>query len=265
MSEPPSTEGEVHDFTLQLGEREVTFDLDEAVYALDGDVFGTFKRGERAGALSEVRLLAPCTPTKIVAIGLNYAAHAAEANHEVPDEPLIFLKPPSSVIGPGETIVYPAISQRVGFEAELVAVIGRRARHVSVDDALGYVLGYTCGNDVTARDFQRKDGQWTRSKSFDTFCPLGPWIVVGLDASDLAVRCRVNGDLRQDGNTQDMVFGVKELVASISAVMTLLPGDVILTGTPSGIGPLQPGDRVVVEIEGLGILENHVQDAVLGS
>jgi len=236
------------------------------VHRLASTLEDGLRAGPRVAALEEVALLAPCQPTKIVAVGQNYAAHAAELGSAVPLEPILFLKPPSAVIGPGASIAYPHhLSNRVDYEAELAVVIGRQAYRVRREEAERYILGYTCANDVTARDLQRRDGQWTRSKSFDTFCPLGPWIVVGLDVSDLAVRCRVNGDLRQDGNTQDMVFGVKELVASISAVMTLLPGDVILTGTPSGIGPLQPGDRVVVEIEGLGILENHVQDAVLGS
>jgi 2-keto-4-pentenoate hydratase/2-oxohepta-3-ene-1,7-dioic acid hydratase in catechol pathway len=206
-----------------------------------------------------VTLQAPCQPTKIVAVGQNYAAHAAELGSAVPPEPILFLKPPSAVIGPGAAIAYPQhLSEQVDHEAELAVVMGRRAYRVRRDEAERYILGYTCANDVTARDLQRRDGQWTRSKSFDTFCPLGPWIVVGLDTSDLAVRCRVNGELRQDGSTRDMVFGVNELVAAISAVMTLLPGDVILTGTPSGIGPLQPGDRVAVEVEGIGVLENHV-------
>lgn len=231
---------------------------EDVVYAIAGDVFGAFERGAQVSTLSEVQLLAPCTPTKIVALGLNYAAHAAEAHREVPDEPLIFLKPPSSIIGSGQTIIYPSISQRVGFEAELAAVIGRRARNVSADEALSCVLGYTCGNDVTARDLQRKDGQWTRSKSFDTFCPLGPWIVTDVDPSDLAIESRVNGEVRQHSRTSDMIFAVAESIRCVAQVMTLEPGDVILTGTPAGVGLLQRGDRVEVEIEGIGVLENTV-------
>jgi 2-keto-4-pentenoate hydratase/2-oxohepta-3-ene-1,7-dioic acid hydratase in catechol pathway len=231
---------------------------DDVIYAIEGDAFGTFERGERVGVLPEVQLLAPCTPTKVIAVGLNYAEHAAEAHHEVPDEPLIFLKPPSAVIGPNESIVYPPISQRVDYEAELVAVIGRQARDVSADEALDYVLGYTCGNDVTARDLQRKDGQWTRSKSFDTFCPLGPWIVTDLDPADLAIEARVNGQVRQQSRTRHMIFSVPELIYHVTQVMTLAPGDVIMTGTPAGIGPLRPGDRVQVEIEGIGVLANSV-------
>jgi 2-keto-4-pentenoate hydratase/2-oxohepta-3-ene-1,7-dioic acid hydratase in catechol pathway len=230
----------------------------DSVYALKGDVFVAFERGERVGTLSQVRLLAPCTPTKVVAVGLNYADHAAETKHEIPAEPLLFLKPASAVIGPGENIVYPPLSQRVDYEAELAAVIGRRTRNVSVDGALDRVLGYTCGNDVTARDLQRQDGQWTRSKSFDTFCPLGPWIVTDLDPSDLAVESRVNGKVRQRSRTRHLIFSVAELIHHVAQVMTLEPGDVILTGTPAGIGPLQPGDRVEIEVEGVGVLENGV-------
>lgn len=231
---------------------------DNEVYAIEGDVFGDFERGERVGALSEIRLLAPCVPTKIVAVGRNYAEHAAEMQSQVPTEPLIFLKPPSAVIGPGAAIVYPPISQRVDYEAELAVVIGRRAKNVPANEALNFVLGYTCGNDVTARDLQRKDGQWTRSKSFDTFCPLGPWIVTGLDANDLAIESRVNGAVKQRSRTSQMIFSIAELIRHITQVMTLEPGDVILTGTPAGIGPLQPGDRVEVEIEGIGVLGNTV-------
>jgi 2-keto-4-pentenoate hydratase/2-oxohepta-3-ene-1,7-dioic acid hydratase in catechol pathway len=208
--------------------------------------------------LTAVRLLAPCRPTKILAVGLNYRTHAAEAGYDVPSEPLVFSKPPSSVIGPLETIVYPALSQQVDYEGELAVVIGRQARSVSPVKAHDFVLGYTCGNDVTARDLQRRDDQWTRAKGFDTFCPLGPCIVTGLDTAHLAIRTHVNGEIRQDASTADMVFNVAELIAYVSQVMTLEPGDVILTGTPSGVGPLQPGDVVDVEIEGIGALRNPV-------
>lgn len=232
---------------------------DGGVYRLAAAPEEGLLAGPRLASLDEVTLLAPCQPTKIVAVGQNYAAHAAEVGGSVPAEPLLFLKPPSAVIGPNMAIAYPHhLSRQVDYEAELAVVLGRQAYRVRPEEAAQYILGYTCANDVTARDLQKRDGQWTRSKSFDTFCPLGPWIVAGLDASDLAIRCRVNGQLRQDGRTADMVFGVHELVAFVSAVMTLLPGDVILTGTPSGIGPLEPGDRVAVEIEGIGTLENHV-------
>jgi 2-keto-4-pentenoate hydratase/2-oxohepta-3-ene-1,7-dioic acid hydratase in catechol pathway len=198
--------------------------------------------------LAQVRLLAPCEPTKIVAVGRNYAAHAAEHGADVPQEPLIFLKPPSAVIGPGDTVRLPALSSHVEHEGELVVVIGRRARHLRRENALDCVLGYTCGNDVTARDLQRRDGQWSRAKGFDTFCPLGPWIETELDPSDCVVSCLVNGVMRQRQPTADMVFDVATLLCFVAAIMTLEPGDLVLTGTPSGVGRLQAGDRVEVVI-----------------
>ena len=230
----------------------------EAVYAVEGSIFGQFRRAEKVAALTEVRLLAPCQPTKILAVGLNYRTHAAEAGMDVPSEPLVFSKPPSSVIGPLEPIVYPTLSQHVDYEGELAVVIGQRARNVLPEKAPDFILGYTCANDVTARDLQKRDNQWTRAKGFDTFSPLGPCIVTDLDPAHLAIRSRVNGEIRQDGSTADMISGVAELIAYISQVMTLEPGDVILTGTPAGVGPLQPGDVVEVEIEGIGILRNPV-------
>lgn len=232
---------------------------DQAVHHLASDLWAEPNPGPLVASLDEVELLAPCQPTKIVAIGRNYAAHAAERGAQIPAEPLFFLEPPSAVIGPGATIQYPDhLSHEVHHEAELAVVIGRQARRVSQQEASAFVWGYTCANDVTARDLQSRDGQWTRGKGFDSFCPLGPWIVPNLDTSDLRVRCRVNGELRQDGRTRDMIFSIGELIAYVSAVMTLEPGDVILTGTPSGVGPLLPGDRVAVEIEGIGTLENEV-------
>ena len=230
----------------------------EAVYAVEGSIFGQFRQAEKVATLSDVRLLAPCQPTKILAVGLNYRTHAAEAGMDVPLEPLVFSKPPSSIIGPLEPIVYPVLSQHVDYEGELAVVMGQRARNVPPQKAHDFILGYTCANDVTARDLQRRDNQWTRAKGFDTFSPLGPYIVTDLDPAHLAIRSRVNGEIRQDGSTADMVFGVAELIAYISQVMTLDPGDVVLTGTPSGVGPLQPGDVVEVEIEGIGTLRNPV-------
>ena len=230
----------------------------EAVYEVEGSIFGEFCRAEKAAALTEVRLLAPCQPTKILAVGLNYRAHAAEAGLDVPSEPLVFSKPPSSVIGPLEPIVYPVLSQHVDYEGELAVVIGQRARNVLPEKAHEFILGYTCANDVTARDLQRRDNQWTRAKGFDTFSPLGPCIVTDLDPAHLAIQTRVNGEVGQNATTADMVSGVAELIAYISQVMTLEPGDVILTGTPAGVGPLQPGDVVEVEIEGIGTLCNPV-------
>ena len=231
----------------------------ETVYALAHDPFGGALPGHEVAPLEEVELLAPVRPTKIVALGKNYRAHAAEMGSDVPAEPLIFLKPPNAVIGPGQPIRLPEASARVDYEGELAVVIGRRARHVPREEAWRYVLGYTCANDVTARDLQRKDEQWTRAKGFDTFCPLGPWVVTDLDPRRLTVETRVNGEVRQRGNTADLVFDVPHLVAYISGVMTLEPGDVILTGTPAGVGPLQAGDVVEVEIEGIGVLRNLVQ------
>ncbi|HEV3233138.1 MAG TPA: fumarylacetoacetate hydrolase family protein [Candidatus Dormibacteraeota bacterium] len=197
-------------------------------------------------------------PSKIVAVGRNYVAHARELGHEIPTEPLIFLKPPTTVVGDGDSVVYPAASTNVHHEGELAVVMGQRCHAASIDEALSFVAGYTCANDVTARDLQEKDGQWTRAKGFDTFCPLGPEVVSDLDPGALVVVCRVNGAVRQEGNTSDMLFGVPQLVAYISGVMTLEPGDVILTGTPPGVGPVQRGDEMEVEIVGIGVLHNRV-------
>ena len=212
-----------------------------------------------AVSLAEVTLLAPCEPTKIVALGLNYRDHALEFGHPVPEEPLIFMKPSTAVIGPDEAIVYPAMSRQVDYEAELAVVIGKTARHVPEDKALEYVLGYTCFNDVTARDLQKKDGQFTRSKSFDTFAVLGPWIETEIaDPGHLTVEAFLNGARRQHSNTRNLVFGVNYLVSFMSRIMTLLPGDVIATGTPSGVGPMQPGDVVEIRVEHIGTLRNQV-------
>lgn len=223
-----------------------------AFLPLTGSPFEAIPLPSPAGAepipLAEVRLLAPSEPTKIVAIGRNYAAHAAEHGADVPQEPLVFLKPPSAVIGPGDTVRLPALSSHVEHEGELVVVIGQRARHLRREDALAYVLGYTCGNDVTARDLQRRDGQWSRAKGFDTFCPLGPWIETDLDPNDCVVSCAVNGVVRQRQSTADMVFDVATLLHYITAIMTLEPGDLIMTGTPSGVGRLQAGDLVEVVV-----------------
>jgi 2-keto-4-pentenoate hydratase/2-oxohepta-3-ene-1,7-dioic acid hydratase in catechol pathway len=198
------------------------------------------------------------SPSKIVCVGRNYAEHAKELGNEAPAEPLLFLKPPSAVIGNGDTIVRPALSQNVHFEGELAIVIGRDARNVRANEWRDYVLGFTCANDVTARDLQKKDGQFTRGKGFDTFCPLGPHIETDLDISDLRLTTRVNGETRQDGRTSQMIFSPGLLIEYITAVMTLVRGDVVLTGTPSGVGPLNAGDVVEVEVEGIGVLRNHV-------
>jgi 2-keto-4-pentenoate hydratase/2-oxohepta-3-ene-1,7-dioic acid hydratase in catechol pathway len=231
----------------------------DLVRLLDGHPFSGVDLTDQLAPVDQVKLLAPIIPSKVMCVGKNYADHAAEMGGEVPDEPLIFSKPATAVIGPGAPIRLPALSEEVHHEAELAVVIGRLSRKVAVADALDHVLGYTCANDVTARDLQRRDGQWTRAKGFDSFCPLGPWIETELDPTDgLSITCRVDGEVRQSGTTADLVVSVAELVAHVSAFTTLLPGDVLLTGTPAGVGPLLAGQTVEVEVEGLGTLANPV-------
>ena len=208
--------------------------------------------------MEDVELLAPCCPSKIVCVGLNYVEHAKELKMKLPEEPILFLKPPSAVIGPGTEIIVPKSSERVDYEGELGVVIGKRCKAIAADEAKKHILGYTCFNDVTARDLQQKDGQWTRAKSFDTFAPFGPWIA-SIDPSDADIKTRVNGQIRQSSNTADLIFGVPSLIEFISNVMTLEPGDVIATGTPPGVGRLEKGDVVEVEIEGIGVLKNRVK------
>jgi 2-keto-4-pentenoate hydratase/2-oxohepta-3-ene-1,7-dioic acid hydratase in catechol pathway len=211
--------------------------------------------------LDDVRLLAPVLPSKVVAVGRNYAAHAAEFGSEVPEDPLVFLKPSTAVSGPGDPIPLPSISRRVDYEGELAVVLGRLARDVRAEEAYRHILGYTCGNDVTLRDLQDKDGQWTRAKGFDGSCPIGPWIETELDPTDVRIETRVNGETRQFATTADMVFGVATLIEYVTSFMTLLPGDVIMTGTPEGVGRLAPGDLVEVDIDGIGVLANTVEGA----
>jgi 2-keto-4-pentenoate hydratase/2-oxohepta-3-ene-1,7-dioic acid hydratase in catechol pathway len=232
---------------------------EENLHPVKGSLFGEFETGDESLPIGEVKLLAPVEPSKIVAIGMNYKDHAAERGKPLPPEPLIFLKPSSAVIGPDETIVYPRMAGRVDYEGELALVIKKRA-HLLAEDAPveEYILGYTCFNDVTARDLQDKDGQFTRAKSFDTFAAVGPCIATGLDPSRLKLKTFLNGKLRQSGSTANLIFPVAFLVRFISQIMTLLPGDIITTGTPAGIGPMQPGDRVDVQIEGIGTLSNTV-------
>jgi 2-keto-4-pentenoate hydratase/2-oxohepta-3-ene-1,7-dioic acid hydratase in catechol pathway len=210
--------------------------------------------------LANVRLLPPCAPTKIVCVGRNYAEHAKELGNEPPAEPLIFLKPPSSLIASGDGIVYPAMSQRVDYEGELGVVIGKRARNIRREDAMGYVRGYTCVNDVTARDLQKKDGQWTRGKGFDTFCAVGPCLALRdeLRIEDLRIRTLLDGQVKQDGYAREMIFPVDVILSYVTSFMTLEPGDLIATGTPPGVGPMQPGSTVRIEIDGIGVLENEV-------
>ena len=217
------------------------------------------KLGDRH-PLASVRLLPPCAPSKIVCVGRNYREHAKELGNEVPAEPLIFFKPPSSLIASGDSIEYPALSQNVHYEGELGVVIGSRARRVSAADAVDYIFGYTCVNDVTARDLQRKDGQWTRGKGFDTFCPTGPWIVPREDVvfEDLRVRTLLDGEVKQDASVGEMIFSVNAIIAFVTQFLTLEPGDLIATGTPSGVGPMQAGSTVSIEIHGIGALQNKV-------
>jgi 2-keto-4-pentenoate hydratase/2-oxohepta-3-ene-1,7-dioic acid hydratase in catechol pathway len=232
---------------------------EEFIAGISGHPFGSIQLTGERYSLSQVRLVAPMLPSKVLAIGRNYADHAREMGGEVPDEPLVFLKPSTSVIGSGEAISYPtALSQRVDYEGELAVVIGRLCREVPQERAHEVIFGYTCANDVTARDLQKKDVQFTRAKGFDTFCPLGPWIQTELDPSDLAITTSVNGEVKQSSRTSKLMYDIPALIAHVSAVMTLIPGDVILTGTPEGVGPLDIGDEVSVFIEGIGTLSNRV-------
>lgn len=233
---------------------------EEKIGPINGDIFGEFQRAEADIPFDNVKILPPVQPSKIICVGRNYVAHAREHDAEVPEVPLIFLKPPSSIIGPGETIMLPPQSQQVEHEAELALVIGRRGRRIKAEDAPDYILGYTIANDITARDLQRSDSQWTRGKGFDTFCPIGPWIKTDFDPSDALITCYVNDEMRQMASSRDMVFTDRQIIAFASSVMTLEPGDVILTGTPAGVSPLMAGDIVRVTIEGLGELENSVAE-----
>jgi 2-keto-4-pentenoate hydratase/2-oxohepta-3-ene-1,7-dioic acid hydratase in catechol pathway len=230
----------------------------EKIGILEGDPFGVFRRLKATLSLNDVKLLPPVHPGKIIGIGRNYAEHASERGVDIPQIPLFFLKAPTTVIATGETILLPPQSQRVEHEAELAVVIGKPGRWIDAEGAKDHILGYTIANDITARDLQQIDDQWARAKGFDTFCPLGPWIDTDFDPSEAMLSCRVNDELRQMGSTHEMIFPVHQLVAYLSSVMTLLPGDVILTGTPAGIGPLISGDILETSIEGLGTLRNPV-------
>ncbi|MEV6444344.1 fumarylacetoacetate hydrolase family protein [Amycolatopsis sp. NPDC051716] len=210
--------------------------------------------------LADVRLLAPILPSKVIAVGRNYAKHAAEFGNDVPSEPMLFIKPSTTVIGPNAAIRRPSGIGRVDFEGELAIVIGQPVKNVPAARAASVILGYTVANDVSARDLQKSDGQWGRAKGFDTFCPIGPWIETSIDASDLSLRAEVDGELKQDGRTSDLVHRIPELVEFVSGVMTLLPGDIILTGTPEGVGPIEGGQSVSITIEGIGTLTNPVED-----
>jgi 2-keto-4-pentenoate hydratase/2-oxohepta-3-ene-1,7-dioic acid hydratase in catechol pathway len=230
----------------------------QSIQVIQGKPFGKIKLTDDHYQLSRVKLLAPCVPSKIVALGLNYRSHAAEVKSALPSVPLIFLKPSTAVIGPEDNIIYPPSSKQLDYEGELGVVIKKTAWRVPREQTLDYILGYTCFNDVTARDHQRSDGQWTRAKGFDTFAPMGPCIETELDLGNVVIETYLNAELKQKGSTCDLIYSVPELVSFISNVMTLLPGDVIATGTPSGIGPMVPGDIVEIRIESIGTLRNYV-------
>ncbi len=230
----------------------------KSIQAIEGKPFRYIKPTDHYYQLNEVKLLCPCTPSKIVALGLNYRSHAKEVNIPLPDAPLIFLKPSTAVIGPEDNIVYPPSLTRVDYECELAVVLKKPVWKASIEEALSYVLGYTCFNDVTARDLQSRDGQWTRAKGFNTFAAVGPCIETELDSGNVVLETYLNGERKQQGNTNDLIYAVPELINFISNVMTLLPGDIIATGTPSGIGPMYPGDTVEIKIEPIGTLRNYV-------
>lgn len=229
------------------------------LFPIKGSIFRKFSLAGEGVPIGETILLSPVIPGKIVAVGRNYRDHAAERGRPVPKEPLLFLKPPSAVIGPHDSILYPDMAKRVDYEGELAVVMKRKAVRLDKEaDVFAHILGYTCLNDVTARDLQDKDGQWTRAKSFDTFAPIGPCIATDLDPSRLRLKTFLNGKLRQSGNTRSLIFPVSDLLRYITRIMTLFPGDIVTTGTPAGIGPMYPGDRVDVQIEGIGTLSNTV-------
>lgn len=225
---------------------------------LIGDFFDDKKVLEEV-KLNQVKLISPICPSKIICVGFNYRSHADEFNENVPEEPVLFMKPPSAIIGNGEEIVCPPSSFRIDYEAELAVVVAKKAKNVTAADANEYIFGYTIANDVTARDLQEKDDQWTRAKSFDTFLPLGPWIDTAVNPSDLKIELRLNGVLKQSSTTASLIFSVGDLFSYISQIMTLIPGDLILTGTPSGIGRMEPGDVVEVYVENIGTLKNVVK------
>lgn len=231
----------------------------EKVREISGDIFGKFEITNKTYDSSKVKLLAPCEPTKVILVGLNYIDHAKELRMDLPDEPVIFLKPSTAVIGPEENIIYPKMCKQLDYEAELAVVMKRRAKNIEPKEVKDHILGYTGYNDVTARDLQRKDGQWTRAKSFDTFSPLGPYIVGGIDPNNLKIELLLNGKIKQSSNTNNCLFPTEKLVSFISQIMTLLPGDVIATGTPVGVGPMRAGDTVEVRIEKIGTLKNYVK------
>lgn len=236
----------------------IVIEEDHTVREIKGDFFDKYEILENQYSLLEIKYLPPCMPSKIIALGLNYFDHAEEFKLKIPEEPLIFLKPSTAVIGHKENIIYPKMTERLDYEAELGVIIKNKVKNIKSKEVYENILGYTCFNDVTARDLQKKDGQWTRSKSFDTFAPLGPYIVTDLEPNNLEIKLRQNGKVKQHSSTSKMIFKIEEIVSFISQIMTLNPGDVIVTGTPSGVGELQVGDIVEVEIEGIGTLTNYI-------
>jgi len=235
--------------------------VDQKIHPIEGDIFGEFQIGQEGYDPEKIKLLSPCQPSKVILVGLNYLDHVKESqsSNVVPEEPVLFMKPSTSVIGPEEVISYPEAVERLDFEAELAAVIKDKCKNLSPSSVPDHILGFTCLNDVTARNLQKKDVQWTRAKSFDTFCPLGPFIVDKIDSNNSKIESYLNGKLRQSSNTNQMIFSVERIVSLVSQVMTLLPGDVISTGTPAGVGPMQPGDTVEIFIENIGTLRNYVK------
>lgn len=231
---------------------------DNVVREIVGDIFNNYKVIEKKYSLSDITFLPPCIPSKIIAVGLNYFDHANEFKMKIPDEPLIFLKPPSTLIAHNSRIIYPKMSKQLDYEAELAVIIKDKIKNIEPAYVFKNILGYTCFNDVTARDLQKKDGQWTRAKSFDTFAPIGPFISTELNPDKLQIKLYNNGQLKQNSSTSNMIFKVATVVSFVSKIMTLFPGDIIATGTPSGVGQLELGDIVEVEIEGIGILKNNI-------
>jgi len=236
----------------------IVIEEDHTVREIKGDFFDKYEILENQYSLLEIKYLPPCMPSKIIALGLNYFDHAEEFKLKIPEEPLIFLKPSTAVIGHKENIIYPKMTERLDYEAELGVIIKNKVKNIKPKEVYENILGYTCFNDVTARDLQKKDGQWTRAKSFDTFAPLGPYLVTDLEPNNLEIKLRQNGKVKQHSSTSKMIFKIEEIVSFISQIMTLNPGDVIVTGTPSGVGELQVGDVVEVEIEGIGTLTNYI-------
>lgn len=233
--------------------------LGDKVGEVEGDIFSEYRRKEAMLDLKSVKLLPPVVPNKIIGVGINYMGHVREMGGVVPEIPPIFLKPNTTLIGDGDTIIMPPQSNQVEHEAELAVVIGKKGRWITAENVEAYIFGYTCAGDITARDLQHKDGQWTRSKGFDTFCPVGPWIETDLDVSDVMLSAHLNGEMRQMVSTKEMIYTVKQLVVYVSSIMTLEPGDLILTGTPAGVSPMRDGDKLTIRIDGIGELNNPIK------